>query len=180
MDLTRRGLFRLAGTTGLAAAAGTVLAAVPASVAQAGQAGWRWCRLCQGLWFAGNPTLGVCPAAGTAGHSFVGSGNYTVPSADDFIHGQVGWFWCYRCQGLWYALNGTHGACPAGPGGHEQTGSDLYAPDVNTPNDQGNWRWCFECQGLWFAGNHTRGVCPVLGTGGHGMAGSGIYYLSKD
>ena len=57
------------------------------------------------------------------------------------------------------------------------TGSDSYALDVNSGGGQGNWRWCFECQGLWFAGNRTRGVCPVLGTGGHGIAGSGIYSL---
>jgi hypothetical protein len=82
MDLTRRGLFRLAGTTGLAAAAGTVLAAVPASVAQASQNGWRWCHLCQGLWFAANGTGGVCPAPGTAGHSLAGSGNYHLDVGD--------------------------------------------------------------------------------------------------
>jgi len=176
MDLTRRGLIRLAGATGLAAAAGTVLAAAPAIPAQASQNGWRWCRQCQGLWFGGNPTLGVCPATGTAGHSFVGSGNYTVPTLDDFFHGQEGWFWCTRCEGLYYNLSGTTGNCPAGPGGHDRGDSDEYALNLNR-GDQGNWRWCFECQGLWFAGNRTRGVCPVLGTGGHGMAGSGIYYL---
>jgi hypothetical protein len=76
MDLTRRGLIRLAGTTGLAAAAGTVLAAVPASVAQASQNGWRWCHLCQGLSFAGNRTRGVCPVLGTGGHGIAGSGIY--------------------------------------------------------------------------------------------------------
>jgi len=76
MDLTRRGLIRLAGATGLAAAGGTVLAAAAASPALASQNGWRWCRQCQGLWFAGNRTGGVCPYWGTAGHNLAGSGIY--------------------------------------------------------------------------------------------------------
>jgi len=114
MELTRRGAIRLAGTAGLAAAAGLVLAAAPASPAQAAQNGWRWCRQCQGLWFAGNPTLGVCPATGTAGHSFTGSGNYTLPLTSDVFNGdQDGWFWCAQCAGLWFGLSPTTGECPA-------------------------------------------------------------------
>jgi hypothetical protein len=178
MELTRRGVFRLAGAASLAAAAGAVLSVAPASPALASQNGWRWCRQCQGLWFAGNPTAGVCPATGTAGHSFLLSSDYTLTrGSDSLFSGQDGWYWCNRCAGLWYALNRTGGACPAGAGGHSITGSDSYALDVNSGGGQGNWRWCFECQGLWFAGNRTRGVCPVLGTGGHGIAGSGIYSL---
>jgi hypothetical protein len=178
MELSRRGLIRLAGTTGLAAAASAVLAAAPASPAQASQNGWRWCRQCQGLWFAGNPTLGVCPARGAAGHSFVLSGDYALPRTSDILaDGQGGWFWCNRCAGLWYGLNGTRGGCPAGPGGHDVTGSTSYSLDVNSGGGQGNWRWCRQCQGLWFAGNRTGGVCPVLGAAGHNLAGSGVYYL---
>ena len=46
---------------------------------------------------------------------------------------------------------------------------------------QRDWFWCHRCAGLWYAGSSIRGgACPVLGTGGHGIAGSGIYYLSKD
>ena len=78
MELTRRGALRLAGATGLAAAAGAVLSVAPASPAQASQNGWRWCRQCQGLWFAGNSTSGACPAFGTAGHSSAGSGDYRL------------------------------------------------------------------------------------------------------
>jgi hypothetical protein len=42
------------------------------------QDGWRWCRTCQGLWFAGNRTDGVCPAGGA--HSLAGSGDYGLDS----------------------------------------------------------------------------------------------------
>jgi hypothetical protein len=43
-----------------------------------GQDDWRWCDQCEGLWFAGNGTFGVCPAAG-GGHSESGSGDYFIP-----------------------------------------------------------------------------------------------------
>jgi hypothetical protein len=115
---------------------------------------------------------------GAAGHSFVLSGDYALPRTSDILaDGQGGWFWCNRCAGLWYGLNGTRGGCPAGPGGHDVTGSTSYSLDVNSGGGQGNWRWCRQCQGLWFAGNRTGGVCPVLGAAGHNLAGSGVYYL---
>lgn len=37
---------------------------------------WRSCPKCQGLFFAGNPTKGVCPAGGE--HSLEGSGSYRL------------------------------------------------------------------------------------------------------
>jgi hypothetical protein len=177
MELTRREAIRLAGAAGLAAATGAVLVAAPATPAQASQDFWRWCRQCRGLWFGFSNTAGVCPARGTAGHSFTGSGNYNLPEADDFFSGQAGWYWCNRCQGLWFGGNRTLGACPAGPGGHSSFGSSSYAPDVNSGSGQGNWRWCSQCQGMWFAANGTGGVCPAPGTAGHSLAGSGNYHL---
>jgi hypothetical protein len=179
-ELTRRGAIRLAGAAGLAAAAGAVLAAAPASPAQASQDWWRWCRLCQGLWFGFNNTPGVCPARAT-GHSYTGSGNYTLATSQDtFALGQIGWYWCCRCQGLWYSANRSISACPAGPGGHEYAGSGDYVLEVNSGSGQGQWRWCHQCQGLWFGANGTGGVCPAPGTAGHSLAGSGNYHLDVD
>jgi hypothetical protein len=40
------------------------------------QARWSWCHKCQGLFFSGNSTLGVCPAGGS--HSLAGSGAYQM------------------------------------------------------------------------------------------------------
>ena len=40
------------------------------------QADWRWCKKCEGLFFAGRPTKGVCPAGGE--HTTQGSGKYEV------------------------------------------------------------------------------------------------------
>jgi hypothetical protein len=38
------------------------------------QANWRWCKNCEGLFFAGHASKGVCPAGGE--HTLDGSGNY--------------------------------------------------------------------------------------------------------
>jgi hypothetical protein len=40
------------------------------------QDNWRWCNKCEGLFFAGHHTKGVCPADGE--HSLEGSGNYRL------------------------------------------------------------------------------------------------------
>lgn len=85
------------------------------------QDNWRWCNKCQGLFFAGNPTTGACPAEG--GHDYSSSGNYVLWVAPGA--GQDNWRWCNKCQGLFFAGNATTGACPA-EGGHDYSGSGDY------------------------------------------------------
>jgi hypothetical protein len=136
------------------------------------QANWRWCNKCQGLFFAGNPTTGYCPAGG--GHDFGGSGNYALAIAPG--PGQDNWRWCNKCQGLFFAGNPTTGSCPAG-GGHDFGESGDYAVAFAPGTGQANWRWCNKCQGLFFAGNPTTGYCPA--GGGHDYDGSGDYVLAS-
>jgi hypothetical protein len=38
--------------------------------------GWRWCKKCQGLYYASNKDIGQCPAGGA--HDFSGSGHYVL------------------------------------------------------------------------------------------------------
>ena len=40
------------------------------------QSNWRWCNKCQGLFYAGSDTLGVCPAGGE--HRLGQSGDYSL------------------------------------------------------------------------------------------------------
>lgn len=40
------------------------------------QENWRWCKNCEGLFFAGHATKGVCPAGGE--HTLDGSGSYSL------------------------------------------------------------------------------------------------------
>jgi hypothetical protein len=72
-----------------------------------GQADWRWCHKCQGLFFAGNPGS-RCPATGE--HDKTGSGNITLVNSPN-APGQAGWRWCSKCQGLF--LPGSGSKCPA-------------------------------------------------------------------
>ena len=44
------------------------------------QTDWRWCKKCQGLAYAGNPSVGPCPAGGDHDHS--GSSDYILYSPD--------------------------------------------------------------------------------------------------
>lgn len=140
------------------------------------QGNWRWCHKCEGLWFNGHATKGVCPAGGV--HELTGSGNYAL--IDTFPGGarQTNWRWCSKCEGLWFAGNVGKGPCPAG-GDHTQAGSGDYAIVHNTPSvpEQNDWRWCTKCQGMWFNGHVTKGVCKAGGA--HSSAGSGDYRIAQ-
>jgi hypothetical protein len=102
------------------------------------QRDWRWCKKCQGLWYAAatqNPT-GKCPAGG--GHDKTVSGDYALFGDPDgafstTVMAQRRWSWCQNCQGLWYsgATQNPTGKCagttPPGSGGHVKAGSADYA-----------------------------------------------------
>ena len=100
-----------------------------------GQRGWRWCRDCQGLFFAGNATTGHCVNGrggyGTrpGGHDYTGSEEYIL-WYDAPVEGRQGnWRWCSRCQGLFFAGNPRSGTCPVG-GGHDGSGSKNYFLEI--------------------------------------------------
>jgi len=124
-----------------------------------GQTNWRWCHKCQGMYFGGSATQGVCPAGGQ--HDHTGSGNYDLAHDWAAAPGQSNWNWCNKCQGLHFG--GSPGVCPAG-GAHSTAGSGDYKLVMNaweTPA-QTNWLWCNKCQGLHYGG--SPGVCPAGGT----------------
>jgi hypothetical protein len=77
------------------------------------QDNWRWCQHCQGLFFAGNASWGMCSATKGA-HVLIGSGDYYL-AQDSAGWPLNGWRWCQKCQGLWLpdpARLANH--CPAG------------------------------------------------------------------
>lgn len=136
-----------------------------------GQDQWRWCRRCQGLFFSGGGSRGLCPSGG--GHDSTGSGNYVL--SDGTGSGQQAWRWCWKCQGLFFTGNGWAGLCPEG-GIHNGIRSGNYALSLNGGVGQQNWRWCRACDGLFFAGAGSLGVCPANPLGHDGSA-SGNYYV---
>ena len=101
---------------------------------------WRWCKRCEGMFFHGNPTNGVCPAGGEHSGDPKDSGNYrftfgfSAPTPDVPFPGQ--WRWCNKCEGLFYEIPGGVGTtssglkvqnrCPKG-GLHNSQGSGLYS-----------------------------------------------------
>jgi hypothetical protein len=139
-----------------------------------GQTGWRWCRKCEGLFFAGNPSQGVC-AADIGPHDPNESGAYVIDLSDSAVVGQNLWRWCSTCQGLFFVGGGTLGRCPAG-GSHTSDGSGDYILHQQPTglSTQAGWRWCRDCQGMYFGGG-SGGVCPAGAQ--HSAEGSGDYVL---
>jgi hypothetical protein len=137
------------------------------------QNGWRWCYKCQGLFFAGNPSQGGCPAGGS--HDASQSGRYVLLWGDGVPGAQDGWRWCQKCQGLFFSQNPSQGICPADRGAHDGSASGHYVLEWGdaVPRTQGLWRWCQKCQGLFFSGNPTAGACPAGGP--HDTSNSGEY-----
>jgi hypothetical protein len=173
---TRRTVLKKAILIGLGA--GTLVVADMATSAEPAaasvQGGWRWCGKCQGMFYPENGTAGRCPDGG--GHYQSTSWYYFVyyEPTDDGGGYQRNWRWCGKCQGLFYAGNGTTGKCPAGDGHYQSVSADYV---LNTlPGGQVNWRWCGKCQGLFYAGNGTTGKCPA--GDGHYQSISADYHMS--
>jgi hypothetical protein len=138
-----------------------------------GQAGWRWCSKCQGLFFGGNPGS-KCPAG--EAHSDTGGGNYVLAHNSPDAPGQANWRWCKKCQGLFFAGN-PGSKCPAGAT-HSKTGSGNYTLlGMGSGDPQQDWRRCKKCQGLFFGGNPGSN-CPAGAA--HDQTGSSNYVLVHD
>jgi hypothetical protein len=176
IPVKRRDFIRVSGLT----AAGVLISPICVAAADP-QAGWRWCKKCEGLWIAdgGVERKGKCAAGGT--HDATDSGKYTLAHNDDGAAGQSGWRWCKKCEGLWFADGGADrkGKCPAGDG-HDDADSGKYTLVHNDDEAAGqqDWRWCKKCEGLWFAGGgpDRPGKCPAKD--GHDATDSGQYTLA--
>jgi hypothetical protein len=141
-----------------------------------GQAGWRWCLKCEGLFFAVHPRKGVCPFDGQE-HIDSESGSYMLQLEESPAPGQDGWRWCRKCEGLFFGGHASQGRCPADNGTHDGSESGNYILHLNPPATigQNDWRWCHKCQGLYFAGHSSGGACPSGGV--HENSDSGDYQL---
>jgi hypothetical protein len=86
-----------------------------------GQKDWRWCKNCQGLFFAdGQNSAGKCPGGGQ--HVTGASGDYALALNAPGFPGQKDWRLCKKCQGLFFS---SAGKCPGG-GAHTKTASGMY------------------------------------------------------
>jgi len=144
------------------------------------QAGWNWCSLCQGLFFSGGASKGVCPVHGNEGHdSNNGEFSFAVVTGNVTAGAQPGWRFCWKCAGMFFSGN-PGSVCPAGQA-HDASKSGHYSIQFgdNVPGTQGLWRWCRKCQGMFFSGDGSMGACPVGTTATsvspHDPTGSGAY-----
>ena len=141
------------------------------------QNNWQWCKKCQAIAFAGNASLGDCPAGGL--HDHTGSRNYCIAMNVAVPQGSQGnWRWCTKCQALSFAGSSSVGKCSAG-GNHDHTGSGGYVLPIRgsgpVPMDnQDDFRWCKKCQVLAL-GSTPPGPCAAGGQ--HDHTGSGNYML---
>ena len=140
-----------------------------------GQAKWKYCRKCNGLFHTGGGAR--CPVK-TPNTSHDGSASNTYRLATKSSDpGQHSWRRCKHCQVLWFD-EATNSVCPGNAGkAHSRQGNDNYALIVNPEDSQQGWRWCSRCQGLYFSPNGA-GACAA-GAGGHSTTG-GQYFLYVD
>lgn len=123
---SRRGVFRSLAAAGAGALACTAVPAQAAPVPKAKepvkvpngfclQSEWRWCSKCNGMFFTGNETQGVCPKGDA--HDGSTSGKYVlrygVDKSDNADGVQGNWRRCKKCEGLFYPAT-AGGSCPAG------------------------------------------------------------------
>jgi hypothetical protein len=86
------------------------------------QTEWRWCKKCEGLFFAGNAKNGVCLDGKE--HDPSESGHYSMIAAEG---GQSGWRRCKSCESLFFGADGRRGQCPAGAK-HDPDTTDYTMP----------------------------------------------------
>jgi len=97
---------------------------------------------------------------------------------------QNGWFFCPKCQGLFFAANGS-GECPAGAGHTKPGGKGYllfadYTPPSNYSAFQFGWRYCRKCLGLHYVGDgNPAGPCPVGGKQAASSSGDYMLYVGR-
>lgn len=110
-----------------------------------GQNGWRWCRRCEGLFYAG---AAACPRGGV--HAVADGAEYVVAMDDPSAAGQRDWRWCRKCQALVFAGQPL-AQCPGG-GLHalDQSANYTVILDDRSParRDDYAWRHCVKCHCL--------------------------------
>lgn len=135
-------------------------------VREGDQPGWRWCRRCQGLFFAGAGSS--CPAGRTHRDS---GGQYVLAFDTADVPAQSNWRFCHKCRGLFFGgvpnAGAVGGRCPKDGGAHSavQSGNYVLVLDQGIEASelyQPGWRFCGACLGLFFAPNPVS-HCPVGG-----------------
>lgn len=128
--------------------------------------GWRCCRKCEAVFFAGDETAnGVCQRGGPHEVDTSVPGDFTLElGLPEDIQNQSNWKLCGKCMALFWSIEGEDpGLCPAN-GQHESIGNLFRIPHISIQPDgahQPDWRFCRKCYSLFWDGDpNVRSVCP--------------------
>lgn len=161
-------------------------------MAKTTQDGWRLCRKCQGLYLSKDSRgmlVGKCPASAQSSSGLILHDDMKGPAyvvrvrqpSDKDERGtkvQLGWKYCGKCTGLFYARNPDPGPCPAGGKHDGSTSQELGLRMVEgSAGMHSGWRWCRKCQGM-FCFVYDLGVCPAGGK--HDATQSAAYFMRLD
>jgi hypothetical protein len=103
------------------------------------QAGWRWCKLCQLLFWGNGAANSACPAnSGTVIGGQIQVGPHIIGSSTvyDLVFGvtapgdQLNWRWCNLCQGIFWGPRQSNSAC-TGTERHDQFGNHSIGSSTN-------------------------------------------------
>jgi hypothetical protein len=139
-----------------------------------GQDAWNFCTKCNGMFFNGYSTKGVCPGPGPGdGHQAAGF-DFVLPFQPTAVQGQPSWRFCQNCFCLFFKdeHSSFRGVCPMTGQGHSDAGFVFVLPFVPDPSigggpeGQRSWRYCAKCAGLFFDGYSQKGVCAGAMGGG--------------
>ncbi|MGV9680650.1 hypothetical protein ACWDSJ_35710 [Nocardia sp. NPDC003482] len=134
-----------------------------------GQAAWRFCFRCHGMFFDGYPSKGVCPAVG--GHAAAGWMFYLPHDHSGSWESQDQWRFCGSCSNMFWAGDpAQQGVCPAGGGPHRATGYNFFLPHASGAPGQDGWRFCVRCRILFWQGG-TQGDHRCAAGGLHAAQG---------
>ena len=143
------------------------------------QPGWKQCRRCFSLFYAGkDERAGAC--IGGTDHLATWLSEFEVAFAGHAMKGQENWRWCSKCFVLFFNGHLQKGFCPVDSGWHNPTGNEnnyelQHTTDPQFENSYG-WRWCNKCEQLFFCPfQECVTSCPAGGR--HSREGSGFYFV---
>jgi hypothetical protein len=155
------------------------------------QPDWWYCVNCYGVYHSDTDSAGgVCPDGYGPHKNDLNYTDYCIPfggPSQTNVYGmgvQAGWYWCSKCQVLFWGNAQAESVCPDGGNHIVTSGAYQYDLPFAAPNGDGypefiwdpdnaisedlngqqDWLYCVKCRGLFYGhGSASDGVCPAGG-----------------
>jgi hypothetical protein len=171
------------------------------------QDGWRYCKQCRSLYYAGDSRPCAGSVLGSADHTSASTTDYLVPNGNGYANGnwpvsqdpngnsliQTPWRWCDKCSLLFYGPGMATSWCLGTGNAHVDSGSGVYSMFNGTWYSgtfplQPGWRYCSNCKVLYWGGAWKGSYCvyqtlvtgPNVNNGNNGYghaSGNTVYYV---